>query len=93
MLTICSLSDGSPVCQANNPAIGAYVSKLYSHDMLPWADWITKHLDDTYGSVRGVGMARQKDQELLLEIRQNLRCRVMSAVFQRAIDSTVETCD
>lgn len=47
------------------------MSKLRSHEMYPWADWITKHLIDTYGSLRGVGPARVKEMDLL-QIKENL---------------------
>ena len=48
------------------------MSKLYSTDMLPFADWITKHLNDTYGSLRTVGPSRAKETELV-QIKENLR--------------------
>lgn len=58
--------------QVSNPAVGRYVSKIHSHEMLPWADWITKHLNDTYGSMRGVGPSRVKEEDLV-QIKENLR--------------------
>lgn len=48
------------------------MSKLRSHEMFPWADWITKHLIDTYGSLRGGGPTRVKEMDLL-QIKENLR--------------------
>ncbi|CAM9654694.1 unnamed protein product, partial [Ectocarpus fasciculatus] len=57
---------------AENAGIGAHVSKLRSHEMLPWADWMTKHLIDTYGSARGgVGPLRVKEMDLI-QIKENL---------------------
>lgn len=59
------------VCQVENPGIGTYVSKLRNPEMLPWADWVTKHLIDTYGSLRGVGSARVKETDLV-QIKENI---------------------
>lgn len=72
--------------QADNPAIGAYVSKIRSHEMLPWTDWITKHLNDAYGSLRGVGPARVKEEDLL-EMKGNLRywCRLVVFVVYEVL--------
>lgn len=59
--------------QVEKPAIGLYVSKLRSHEMLPWGDWITKHLVDTYGSLRGTGPTRVNVNETdLVQIKENL---------------------
>lgn len=58
--------------QAEHPGIGEYVSKLRSQETFPWADWITKHLIDTYGTMRGVGPTRVKEMDLL-QIKENLR--------------------
>lgn len=52
--------------QVCNPAVGRYVSKIHSHEMLPWADWITKHLNDS------VGPPRVKEEDLV-QIKENLR--------------------
>ena len=49
------------------------MSKLAGNDMFPLADWITKHLNDTYGSLRTVGPASVKETELV-QIKENLRC-------------------
>lgn len=60
--------------QADHPGIGTYVSKLRSHEMFPWADWITKHLIDTYGSLGGIGGPAARVKELdLLQIKEHLR--------------------
>ncbi|CAM9294212.1 unnamed protein product [Scytosiphon promiscuus] len=59
---------------AENADVGAYVSKLYSHEMMPCADWITRQilaLMDTYSSLRGVGSGRVKEEDLLT-IKENL---------------------
>ena len=59
--------------QVEHADIGAYVSKLRSHEMLPWADWVTKHLMDTYGSLRGQGSAISRVKETdLVQIKENL---------------------
>ena len=52
--------------QVCNPAVGRYVSKIQSHEMLPWADWITKHLNDS------VVPSRVKEEDLV-QIKENLR--------------------
>lgn len=48
------------------------MSVLRTPDMLPWADWITKHLSDSHGSLRSVGPARVKEEDLV-QIKENLR--------------------
>lgn len=56
------------------------MSKLRSHEMFPWADWITKHLIDNYGSLRGVGPTRVKEMDLL-QMKENLRYSIPTQWF------------
>lgn len=48
------------------------MSNLRSIEGMPWTDWITKHLDETYASLRGVAPAGIKPEEIV-QIKENLR--------------------
>lgn len=68
LMTLLGVMTMNQVC---NPAVGRYVSNIHSHEMLPWADWITKHLNETYGSLSSDGPSRIKED--LAQIKENIR--------------------
>lgn len=58
--------------QAENTAVGTYISQIRSAEIIPWSDWMTKHVNDVYGTARGVGTTAVKPEEIV-QIKENLR--------------------
>lgn len=52
--------------------ISTYISQLRSSEGMPWTDWMTKHVIDTYGSARSVGALNARPEDIV-QIKENLR--------------------